>query len=290
MAKLAYFDCGSGISGDMTLAALVDLGVDLEQLNAAIASLGLPDCRIQAKEVRKNGFRATQITVDCPPEQPHRHLHHILGMIEGSRLTARQKDLARRIFTRLAEAEAKVHGQPIEKIHFHEVGAADSIADIVGAAVGLDLLGVDRVLASPVPTGSGTIRIAHGQCSIPAPATAELLRGIPLAASSIESELTTPTGAAILATLAESFGPPPAMTIERIGCGHGQKDFAERPNLLRLLVGQTVDPTVEGRAGNGSGVHARNQPRRPQRRTGRPLHRAGSGKPGRWTSSPRPCK
>ncbi len=249
MTKLAYFDCATGISGDMTLAALVDLGVAVEQLNAAIASLGLSDCRIAAKEVRKNGFRATQITVECPPEQPHRHLHHILAMIEGSCLTGRQKDLARRVFTRLGEAEAKVHGQPIEKIHFHEVGAADSIADIVGTAVGLDLLGVERVAASPVPTGSGTIRIAHGQCSIPAPATAELLRGIPLAASTIESELTTPTGAAILATLAETFGPLPAMTIERIGCGAGQKDFTERPNLLRLLVGRAVDPAVQGGPG-----------------------------------------
>jgi hypothetical protein len=244
MARIAYFDCGSGISGDMTLAALVDVGVDLEKLNTAIASLGLPDCRLQAKEVRKNGFRATQIVVDFPPEQPHRHLHHILAMIDGSCLSVRQKDLARRIFTRLGEAEAKVHGQPIEKIHFHEVGAADSIADIVGTAVGLDLLGVERVIASPVPTGSGTIRIAHGECSVPAPATAELLRGIPLAASTIQSELTTPTGAAILATLAESFGPLPAMTIERIGCGAGQKDFSERPNLLRLLLGQSVDAGV----------------------------------------------
>ena len=166
-------------------------------------------------------------------------------MIDAGQLSPRQKDLARRIFTRLAEAEAKVHGTTIEKVHFHEVGAADSIADIVGAAVGWDLLGVDRIVASPVPTGMGKIQIAHGECSIPAPATAELLRGIPLAESAIEAELTTPTGAAILATLVDSFGPLPAMTIERIGYGAGQKDFAERPNILRLLVGETADAAAD---------------------------------------------
>jgi len=238
MTKLAYLDCASGISGDMTLAALVDAGVDLERLNMAVGSLGLPGCRLRAEEVKKHGFRATQIVVDHEPEQAHRHLHQILAMIDAGELTARQKDTARRILTRLGEAEAKVHGLPIEKVHFHEVGAADSIADIVGAAVGFDLLGVERIVVSPVPTGTGTIRIAHGECGVPAPATAELLRGIPLAESSIPSELTTPTGAAILATLADSFGPLPAMRIERIGCGAGQKDFAERPNILRLLVGE----------------------------------------------------
>jgi pyridinium-3,5-bisthiocarboxylic acid mononucleotide nickel chelatase len=168
-------------------------------------------------------------------------LHHILAMIDAGELSPRQKDIARRIFTRLAEAEAKVHGVPIEKVHFHEVGAADSIADIVGAAVGWDLLGVDRIVASPVPTGMGKVTIAHGVCSIPAPATAELLRGIPLAESTIEGELTTPTGAAILATLAESFGPLPAMKIDRIGYGAGQKNWSDRPNILRLLVGESVE-------------------------------------------------
>ena len=158
-----------------------------------------------------------------------------------ARLTTRQKDTARRIFTALAEAEARVHGLPVEEIHFHEVGAADSIADIVGAAVGFDLLGVERIVASPVPTGMGKVKIAHGECSIPAPATAELLKGIPLAASAVEGELTTPTGAAILATLVDSFGPLPAMKIERIGYGAGQKDFAGQPNILRLLVGEAVD-------------------------------------------------
>jgi uncharacterized protein (TIGR00299 family) protein len=241
MARVAYLDCGSGISGDMTLAALVDAGVSLEVLNAAIGSLGLPGCRLRAQEVKKNGFRATQISVEYEPEHTHRHLHHILAMIGAGSLNQRQKDLAGRIFTRLAQAEAKVHGTTVEKVHFHEVGAADSIADIVGTAVGWDLLGAERLVASPVPTGTGKIRIAHGECSVPAPATAELLCGIPLAESTIQSELTTPTGAAILATLAEQFGPLPAMKIERIGYGAGHKDFVERPNILRLLLGETAE-------------------------------------------------
>jgi uncharacterized protein (TIGR00299 family) protein len=240
MTRIAYLDCGSGISGDMTLAALVDLGVPLDALNDAITSLGIPGCRLRAEEVKKNGFRAMQVRVDYEPEHKHRHLSAILAMINAGRLTDRQKALAGRIFTRLAEAEAKVHGTTVEKVHFHEVGAADSIADIVGAAVGWDLLGVERMVASPVPTGSGKIRIAHGECSVPAPATAELLQNIPLAESSAQGELTTPTGAAILATLVDAFGALPAMTIERIGYGAGQKDFADRPNILRILVGEMV--------------------------------------------------
>jgi pyridinium-3,5-bisthiocarboxylic acid mononucleotide nickel chelatase len=242
--RIAYLDCASGISGDMTLAALVDAGVDLAQIQAGIDSLGLPGCRIVASEVKRKGFRATHITVEYPPEHAHRHLHHITAMIDRSRLTERQKDLARRIFTRLGEAEAKVHGTTIEKVHFHEVGAVDSIADIVGAAIGWDLLGADRILASPIPTGHGFVTIAHGRCSIPAPATAELLTGVPLAASEVEAELTTPTGAAIAATLVESFGPVPPMRIERIGCGAGTRELTEQPNILRLMVGAAADESA----------------------------------------------
>lgn len=244
--RLAYLDCSSGISGDMTLGALVDAGVPLERLNDAIGSLGLPGCRLVAQEVKKHGFRATQITVEYEPEHAHRHLHHIVAMIDAGRLTLRQKDLAKRIFTRLAEAEAKVHGTTVDKVHFHEVGAADSIADIVGTAVGWDLLGADRLAASPVPTGCGRIHIAHGEFSVPAPATAELLCGIPLAESAVKAELTTPTGAAILATLVESFGPMPAMRIQRIGCGAGQKDLEHQANILRLLVGESVEAAGDG--------------------------------------------
>lgn len=246
--RIAYLDCASGISGDMTLGALVDAGADIGQLNAAVESLGLAGCRLVAKEVRKHGFRAIQVVVEHRPETSHRHLHHILAMIDRSALGERPKQLARRIFTRLAEAEAKVHGVPIEKVHFHEVGAADSIADIVGTAVGWDLLGIERAVAAPVPTGWGKVKIAHGEVSVPAPATAELLRGIPLAHSSVPYELTTPTGAAILAELASSFGPLPAMTVERIGYGAGQRDLEQQPNILRLLVGMASAPTFSGDA------------------------------------------
>jgi pyridinium-3,5-bisthiocarboxylic acid mononucleotide nickel chelatase len=242
--KIAYLDCASGISGDMTLAALVDAGVELAQIQAGIDSLGLPGCRIAAAEVKRKGFRATHITVEHQPEHAHRHLHQITAMIDKSRLSDRQKDLARRIFTRLGEAEAKVHGTTIEKVHFHEVGAVDSIADIVGASIGWDLLGVERIMASPVPTGHGFVTIAHGRCSIPAPATAELLTGIPIAASEVEAEMTTPTGAAIVATLVESFGPVPPMRIARIGCGAGTRELAEQPNILRLMVGSATDETA----------------------------------------------
>ncbi|MCA9162823.1 MAG: LarC family nickel insertion protein, partial [Planctomycetales bacterium] len=157
--KIAYFDCISGISGDMTLGALADVGVPLDQIQQAIDSLGLPSCRLASTEVKKNGFRATKVSVEHEPEHAHRHLHHITDMIDASQLTPAQKELAKRIFTRLGEAEAKVHGSTLRKVHFHEVGAVDSIADIVGAAVGLDLLGVDRIYCSPVPTGHGFVKI-----------------------------------------------------------------------------------------------------------------------------------
>jgi pyridinium-3,5-bisthiocarboxylic acid mononucleotide nickel chelatase len=238
--RIAYLDCSSGISGDMTLAALVDAGVPLEKLNEAVGSLGLPGVKLTAQEVKRHGFRATGITVEHEPEQKHRHLHHIEAIIDASRLTPKQRETGRRVFRRLAEAEAKVHGTTVEKVHFHEVGAVDSIADILGAAVGFDLLGAERVIVSPICTGTGRITIAHGECSVPAPATAELLRGIPLAASDVPFELTTPTGAAIVATLANGFGSLPAMTIETIGYGAGRRDLPQQANILRLFVGESV--------------------------------------------------
>jgi uncharacterized protein (TIGR00299 family) protein len=245
--RIAYLDCASGISGDMTLGALIDAGVDLAAVQSGVDSLGLPSCQLKVAEVKKKGFRATQLTVQHEPEHKHRHLHHITAMIDGSTLSPSQRERATRIFRRLAEAEAKVHGTTIEKVHFHEVGAVDSIADIVGSAIAWDLLGVERIVCSPIPTGSGFVEIAHGRCSIPAPATAELLAGVPLAECAVEGELTTPTGAAIVAALADGFGPLPAMTIERIGYGAGQKDFPQ-PNILRLLVGQAAAASGEGAA------------------------------------------
>ena len=243
--RIAYLDCASGVSGDMMLGALIDSGVDLAQVQAGIDSLGLPSCRLAIEEVKKNGFRALQLTVEHEPEHAHRHLHHIVEMIDRSTLTPSQRELALRIFNRLAQAEAKVHGSTIEKVHFHEVGAVDSIADIVGSAIAWDLLRVDRIVCSAVPTGTGFVQIAHGRCSIPAPATGELLQGVPIAASDVQGELTTPTGAAIVSTLVDEFGPLPAITISATGYGAGQADF-EHPNLLRLLVGEDASGIRQG--------------------------------------------
>ncbi|MCH2113749.1 MAG: nickel pincer cofactor biosynthesis protein LarC [Pirellulales bacterium] len=236
--RIAYLDCASGVSGDMMLGALIDAGVDLAAVQQGINSLGLPSCRLVCTEVKKNAFRALQLTVEHEPEQAHRHLHHIVSMIEGSALSAPQRALALRIFRRLADAEAKVHGTSVENVHFHEVGAVDSIADIVGSAIAWDLLAVERVVCSPIPTGTGFVEIAHGRCAIPAPATGELLVGVPLAASDVQGELTTPTGAALVSTLVDDFGSLPALTISAIGYGAGQADF-EHPNVLRLLVGDS---------------------------------------------------
>jgi len=236
--RIAYLDCASGVSGDMMLGALVDAGIDLATVQTGIDSLALPSCQLATEETKKCGFRALQLTVEHEPEHAHRHLHHIVELIEGSTLTPSQRELALRIFQKVAEAEAKVHGTTLQKVHFHEVGAVDSIADIVGSAIAWDMLGVDRVVCSAVPTGTGFVNIAHGRCAIPAPATGELLKGIPLAASNVQGELTTPTGAAIVATMVDEFGPLPAIDIETIGYGAGQSDF-EHPNILRLIVGES---------------------------------------------------
>jgi pyridinium-3,5-bisthiocarboxylic acid mononucleotide nickel chelatase len=243
--KIAYFDCPSGISGDMTLGALVDAGVPLAGLQAGLDSLGIVGLKLTSAEVSRKGYRACKVTVEHEPEHKHRHLHHITEMIEKSQLTAVQKELAGRIFQRIGDAEAKVHGIPIRKVHFHEVGAVDSIADIVASAIGLNLLGVDRIVGSPIPTGTGYIEIAHGRTSVPAPATAEILRGIPLAPSQVEGELTTPTGAAILASICDSFGPLPAMTIETIGYGAGSNDWKSQANIVRLMVGTTSESSLQ---------------------------------------------
>lgn len=239
MTRFAYFDCFSGISGDMTLGALIDLGADAGAIEAAVQSMGLPELRITAAEVKKCGFRAVSVTIDHPPEHAHRHLHHITDMIDGAaEISDQAKSLAKRIFGHVAVAEAKVHGTTLEKVHFHEVGAIDSIADIVGAAVAVCDLGISEAMAAPVPTGTGSVTIAHGRVSVPAPATAEILRGIPIAPCSIARELTTPTGAAILRELCSHFGPLPSMVVDAIGYGAGDMDLDEQANMLRVLVGQ----------------------------------------------------
>jgi len=237
---VAYLDCATGISGDMTLAALIDAGVDPTEIQKAISSLGIEGVELRVEPTNKSGFRATQVFIDHPPQHAHRHLSDIRRMIEEAPvLTPVQKETALEIFQAIGIAEARVHGMSLEDVHFHEVGAVDSIADIVGAAVGFSLLGVEQVICSPLPTGHGKIEIAHGICTIPAPATAEILKGIPLDEVDVEAELTTPTGAAIAKTIVDEFRPGlPPMVIDRIGYGAGSRDLPGRANLLRLLLGE----------------------------------------------------
>lgn len=242
--RVAHFDCFCGISGDMTLAALIDAGADAEAIRRGLDSLGLP-IRLHTERVSRCGLAATYVRIEIDDAPTHRHLPEIEAIIRKGALTERQRDLALRIFRRLGEAEATVHGVPIETIHFHEVGALDSIADIVGAAIGLDLLGVERFTSRSVPPGSGTVKCEHGTMPVPAPATANLLRGVPLASSPIKTELTTPTGAAILTTVVTEWTDSPAMTVRQIGHGAGTKDFPNQPNVLRLLIGETASVTSE---------------------------------------------
>jgi len=242
--KAAYFHCFAGASGDMILGALLDAGLDLETLKESLARLSLSHYRLEARKVVKRGVGGTQAVVEVDDHHHghhHRHLHHIEEIIGGSGLdeAVREKSLA--IFRRLAEAEAKVHRTTVEHIHFHEVGAMDAIIDVVGAVAGLSALGIRRVFCSPLHVGAGTVECAHGVLPVPAPATAELVRGKPVYSTGVEGELLTPTGAAILTTLAEDFGPMPLMTVEGIGYGAGTSDPAI-PNLLRMVVGDMEAP------------------------------------------------
>jgi uncharacterized protein (TIGR00299 family) protein len=246
MVRALHFDCFSGISGDMTLGALIDAGASADAIRAALDSLGLP-IRLQVEKVRKGGFSATQVWVQAPQETTPRYLPDVEEILGKGALTAAQRELALRIFRRLAEAEAKVHGMPLDRVHFHEVGALDSIADIAGVAVALDLLGVESFTSRSVVTGCGSVKCEHGIMPVPTPGTAELLRGAPLAASSIKAELTTPTGAAILASTVQAWCETPEMTVEAIGHGAGMKDFLEHPNLLRVFVGEARETTSLGR-------------------------------------------
>jgi len=237
--KTAYFDCFSGISGDMVLGAVVDAGVAIEDLRADLEKLDLPGYEITSLKVTRAGIAATKVHVCLDQqEQPARHLEDIRKIIERSSLPAAVKRKSVAVFERLAEAEATVHGTTPDRVHFHEVGAVDAIVDIVGSVTGLDRLGIRRIQASAVNLGSGTIATVHGVLPVPAPATAELLRGVPAYGSSIPFELTTPTGAAILSTLCSSFGALPRMRIQRIAQGAGGKEVPGQPNVLRLIIGE----------------------------------------------------
>ncbi len=237
--RVAHFDCFSGISGDMVLGAVLDAGVPADAIRAAIASLGLP-IELEIEKVKRCGFAATKATIHAKDEEDYRFLPDIEAILAKGALTPKQRELASAIFRKVALAESVAHGMPLERVHFHEVGALDSIADIVGAAVGLDLLGVERFTSSSVPTGSGTIKCAHGIMPVPTPGTVELLKGVPLAKSAIKTELTTPTGAAILTSVAGEYTDTPAMTIRTIGTGAGTKDFLDQPNILRIFLGDAA--------------------------------------------------
>ncbi|UCC30387.1 MAG: nickel pincer cofactor biosynthesis protein LarC [Phycisphaerales bacterium] len=240
--SIAYFDCFCGAGGDMIVASLVDAGASAEVLREGLASLGLGGYTLSIESVNKQGFAATRFHVQLGEhvQQPHRHLEQIAEILENSGLQRSAKEKATRIFERLAEAEAKVHGTSIEKVHFHEVGAVDAIMDVVGVVLAMDQLHVERVICSPIPTGSGTVICDHGVMPVPAPATSELLKGVPIAACDEAGELITPTGAAILTTLAAEFGPLPAMTVDSIGYGAGTREGHRRPNVLRVLIGETT--------------------------------------------------
>jgi len=235
--RTLHFDCFSGISGDMTLGALVDVGIDPEAIRAAVNSLGLPITMTFEKK-KRCGIAGTHAVIEAPDQKNHRHLPEIERYIARSSLNERQQDFATRIFRKLGEAEATVHGTSLEKVHFHEVGALDSIADIVGSAVAIDLLGVERITSRSVPPGSGTVQCAHGLMPVPAPATALLLKGIPLATVPVTGEMTTPTGAAILAIAVNEWVEQPTMTVDRIGHGLGTKEFPAWANVLRVMVGE----------------------------------------------------
>src|SRR5260370_28517362 len=225
MTKLVYFDCFSGISGDMTLGALVDAGFDLALLRSGLEGLQIPSWTISAEEVWKNGMSATFVRVTTEDQTKHRSLSAILEMFDKSQLSDAVRKNAAAIFRKLGEAEASVHDVPLEKIHFHEVGAVDAILDIVGACVGFAALGIEKFACSPLNVGGGTAKMAHGVLPVPAPATAKLLIGKPTYSNGALQELGTPTGAAIVATLCESFGPQPPMSVSAIGYGAGTNDL-----------------------------------------------------------------
>ena len=238
--KICYLDAFSGISGDMTVGALLDAGANSAALLQTLESLGT-GAKFQIEKTSRRGIAASKFHVIAGDAKGHRHLKDILQLIDKSASSDRVKKNAAAVFQRLGEAEAKVHGIPLAKVHFHEVGAVDSICDIVGACAGFDLLDVGAIHSSPLNVGSGTVMTEHGVLPVPAPATAELLAGKPIYARGPSVELTTPTGAAIAVTLAADFGSLPPLRFTATGYGAGDKDFAEHANVLRLLVGETSD-------------------------------------------------
>ena len=246
--KLAYFDCFSGISGDMTLGALVDAGCAVEQLRSELRGLQVPGWELTTEKVWKNGMAATYVKVKTEDQSTHRSLNTILEILQKSKLAQAVRERATAIFQKLGEAEACVHDVPLEKIHFHEVGAVDAIVDIVGACIGFEALGIEKFACSALNVGSGTAKMAHGVLPVPAPATARMLTGKPTYSNGVQRELVTPTGAAIVATLCDSFGPQPPMSVSAIGYGAGTADLEGQPNVVRIMVGEEVSLTKSAQA------------------------------------------
>ena len=243
--RTLYFDCFAGISGDMTLGALVGAGADTRALTEQLASLDVAGYEIGFEQVERSGIAATRAVVRMnEQEHQHRQLKDILEIIRRSRLNDSVKERASKIFTRLGEAEARVHNVAVEQIRFHEAGAVDAIVDVVGACIGFELLGVERFVASALHVGSGTVEMAHGRFPVPPPAVAELLRGAPVYSTDITGELVTPTGAAFVSALCESFGAMPRMRLVATGYGAGTREYKNFPNVLRVLVGESEEETT----------------------------------------------
>jgi len=237
---IAYFDCFSGISGDMVLGALVDLGLDLGELSDALSTLDLEQFRLESRDVMSYGLRGTKVDVMVPESVLVRTFNNIKDLIENSDLPAAVKSTSLEIFMRLARAESVIHNKPVDQVHFHEVGAVDSIVDIVGSAYGIHALGITEVFASPLPLGHGMIKTLHGSIPVPVPAVLEILSDTPTYGCGIPTEIVTPTGAAIVKTLAEAFGTMPPMKLSKTGYGSGTKDIGVA-NLLRVIIGEALD-------------------------------------------------
>jgi len=243
--RTLYFDCAAGASGDMILGALVGAGADPNQLLDQLKLLGVANYQVSFGQVDRCNLSATRATVEIGHEHSHRHLADLLKIINDSNLNNAVKDRASQVFSLLAEAESEVHNVPVERIHFHEVGALDAIIDIVGACIGFELLGIERFVCSPLHVGSGTIEIAHGRFPVPPPAVASLLRGAPIYSTEVKGELVTPTGAAIIKSVTQEFGPLPPMVVGSVGYGAGSRDYQDFPNALRIVIGETAGQPAE---------------------------------------------
>ncbi len=237
--KVAYFDCIAGASGDMILGALVDAGLPVNDLFERLSALHLPDFRLEARKVTKNAFTATKVDVIVADDVPERHLGDIITIVKESDLPTAVKEQAISIFNRIGSAEASIHGTSLDHVHLHELGGVDTIVDVVGALLGLQALGIEYVVCSPMPLGRGLIHGAHGIIPLPAPATIALLKGVPVTGSPMEMETVTPTGAALLSSLADDFGPIPQMSYDLIGYGAGSRELPI-PNVLRILIGTST--------------------------------------------------